>query len=356
MRIAIIGGSVAGASAALLFAGNAEVSVYEQKRKEEIGKKTCANIVSKTFSDVLKKIGIKEKRKFFRKKINQANFFAGNAKLSFSVKDYKIDRTAFLDEVVSKAKKKGARFYFETEFLGFKKRNDYYELTLKSGKDIIKTYADIIIGADGALSRVAEFIKKKRKFFIVSEIPKKDNFEHLKFDESSWNVFLRPEFGYYAYLDYEFAGVECRLGKSLKRYEKNFFSFLEIKKPRNLEASLEPEPGYSRPKGNVFLIGDAGGYVKFNGGGIVPAIMSSIAVRDIILKRNYKLFRKLEKAQFVNRIATKVFEKMDENDWKKLFEILRDKKFSRLVEERDEINFIKYFDLKLLKFLPKIIC
>jgi flavin-dependent dehydrogenase len=301
----------------------------------------------------LNELKIKAKRDFFKKKITKAVFISKENKLEFSIEDYKLNRQAFLDEVIAKSKKKGARFYFETELLNVRKSGSHYELILKSGKKTVKTYADTIIGADGALSRVSEFIGRKKKFFIVSEAPAKKL--PGRFDDKSWNVFLRKDFGYYAYRDYELAGVECSLGKNIKAYQKNFFSFLHLKKSKEIISAIVPKPAYLAQKGNIFLIGDAGGYAKFNGGGIIPSIESAIAARNILLNKDYGLFKKLSRSQRLNKLISKVLERMDEKDWQEMFKILKDRKFSKLVEERDELNFIKYFDFRLLKFLVKLI-
>jgi flavin-dependent dehydrogenase len=354
MKVVIIGSSIAGASLAYTLAkSGVNVEVYERKARKDIGKKVCANIVSKTFLSSLKDLEINKTKKLFRNKFDKAVFISGKNAIEFPTRCYKLNRQVFLDILIEKAMKKGARFHFKTEFLKFEKWNNEYKSYLRENNHIIAVNSDILVGADGTSSKVAECSGlKRRNFFITSESPVRTD-KHFK--KNAWYVFLKPEFGYYAFFDHEYAGTGCRLGKNLGAYQKSFFSYLKIK-PAKIVAALEPEPGCIKPKDGLFLIGDAGGHVKFNGGGIVPAIRSAIAARDIILRKDYKLFRRIRFLQFINKILARAFEKMDEDDWRNLFEILKDKKFQKLIENRDEISIYEKVavDPRFLRFIPKL--
>ena len=56
MRAVIIGCSAAGASEALALSKDFDVSVYEKAERQNIGKKTCANVVTKSFVKYAKEI------------------------------------------------------------------------------------------------------------------------------------------------------------------------------------------------------------------------------------------------------------------------------------------------------------
>jgi hypothetical protein len=57
----------------------------------------------------------------------------------------------------------------------------------------------------------------------------------------------------------------------------------------------------------------------------------------------------------MNRIVSKAFSKMSDKDFDKLLEILKDDKFSDVVQKRDEFEkteYLKMFDTRFLRFIP----
>jgi flavin-dependent dehydrogenase len=98
--------------------------------------------------------------------------------------------------------------------------------------------------------------------------------------------------------------------------------------------------------------------VKFSGGGIVPALASAFAVKEAIINKNCRELRSMRKKIFINKLILKAIKRMSDNDFDCLIEIMKDSKFSGILEKRDELekkDYIKLLDLRLLKFFPKLI-
>jgi len=360
MRIVIIGSSIAGASAALALSKYSNVNVFEQKKKQDIGKKLCANIVTPSFLNYSRELGLDSKQ-FITSRFNKAIFISKNNDLFLRTKEFRIDRQKFLDAAVKKAGKQGARFYFETEFLDFKKEDGKFVIYLRKGKKNASVKADVLIGADGALSRVAEKanLSKNRKNFLVmqSEVPLKN----LKFraDRGAYYIHLNRQFGYYSYIfpfkDMAIIGSGNLIEKAKENYSK-FLKFLRVK-PKKISAALIPFPKKTRFRKNLILIGDAACSVKFSGGGIIPSMADAIAARNMLIKKDSDKFRAAKNRIFMNRIASKVFLKMKDKDLDYLLEVMKSKGFAGLLEKRDKFgksDYMKALDIRFLRFLSKI--
>jgi len=361
MRVIIIGSSIAGASAALALSKYANVNVFEQKKKQDIGKKLCANVVTPSFFNYSKELGLDAKQ-FIASKFSKAVFISKSNGLFLRTKEFRIDRQKFLDAAIKKAAGQGAKFYFETEFLDFKREKNKFVIYLRKGKKNVSVKADALIGADGALSRVAEKanLSKGRKNFLVmqSEVPLKS----LKFrvDRDAYYIHLNREFGYYSYIfpfkDKAIIGSGNIIERAKENYS-NFLKFLEVH-PKKISAALIPFPQKTHFRKNLVLIGDAAGSVKFSGGGIVPSMADAIAARNLLIRKDSDNFRVAKNRIFMNRLASKVFLKMKDKDLDYLLDVMKDKKFSGLLEKRDKFgkgDYSKALDIRFWRFLPKLL-
>ena len=356
MKIAIIGSSVAGATAALLLANCADVVVYEKKAKNEVGKKLCANVVTSLFLEYAKKLGLTPGRCVIGK-FSKAVFISKNNKTALKTTEIKVDRQRFLHDIVKKAEKK-AHFNFNTELTDFE-MNGKFVLHLKSGKRKFTDTADILIGADGALSKVAEKIGFKRDYFLClqTEIPKSKL--KIGLEKNSYRVYLGKEFGYYSYIfPYKNKAIigTGDFPKNAKNKFEKFLKFLKIKNAK-INGALISTPKPFKWRKNLFLIGDAGADVKFSGGGIIPAMMAAFGVRDAIVNNDFSKLRDINKRDFVNRLLMKAMMKMNDEEFNYLLEALKDRKFSGIVDKRDKFELKEYskmLDLRFLRFLPKI--
>lgn len=343
IKITIIGGSISGSVLAYLLAREGyEVRVYEQKKQKDIGNKLCANIVTKSFLKYIKNLGISPKE-IIESRFEKAVFLLDKEKFVFPVEDYKINRQKFIDLLIKKSKKAGVKFYFG-----------------KKIKEI--NFQDIIIGADGAFSMVAKKkgLWQKRKFAICTQITCNGKIKNLKINKKNYYVFLDKNFGYYSYVFPSKRKLTIGNGEFItKESDKpsnsfdNFLSFLNIRKSKK-EVALIPLPKVIKTKkDNIFLTGDAACFIKFNGGGIIPAIEGAFALADLIKRKDYSKIRKLQNKIFVNSLVTKLIQKIKYQNLEYFLKIVeKDKKLRNLIKERDNISMRH---VKYLFFKPKLI-
>jgi len=362
MRVAIIGSSIAGSSLACLLAENAAIMVYDSKARKDIGKKFCANVVTSSFSKYVKMLGLNPE-KYIISRFNTAVGISKNNRFEFKTDEFKIDREKLIEDLIARAEKKGVQFNFGTKLISLRKEGKNFLITFERGEEIFTDEADILVGADGALSEVAKKtgLWNDRRFYLVmqTEIP----LNNLKTDikKGSYNVYAGKEFGYYSYVFPSKDKVTIGVGdvpEKVKEKYNLFLKFLGIKKTGKMQAALIPEPKVIPQKKNLFLIGDAGCHVKFSGGGIIPAILAANAIKEIIVNKNYKKLKELNRRTFFNKMATKMIWKMNDKDFDDFFEILKDRKFQGFLEKRDELEKKEYFkllDRRLLKFFFKIL-
>ena len=357
IKITIIGSSIAGSSLAYLLArSNVNVRVYEQEKEKDVGKKLCANIITKTFIKFARKLGINP-NKVIENKFKKAVLKFQNKEVIIPIKEYKLNREKFVNLLIKKAKQEGAKFFFKTKFISLKKKNKGYEITLKKSRKITEK-TDIIVGADGATSEVAKKANlwQNRKLGLAIQIKSKKH--KLKIKKQEYYIFLDKKYGYYSYIvpskKYTVIGGGDYVENNPNKNFKNFLSFLKIKRGKK-QAALVPAPKPIKPrKDNIFLIGDAACHARFSAGGIIPAIKASFALRDIITKNNYTSMKKLEKQVFLNSILSNVIKNFNDKDFSRLLEITsKNKKIKNLVTLRDEFSTKKFVDILLKN--PKLI-
>lgn len=360
MKIVIIGCSIAGASAALALSGNASISVYEKKSRQDVPKKICANVVTYSFLKYCRELGLKPEN-FLVSRFTKAFFLSRKNDLFLPTKEFRIDRAKFLDSAIKNAQKKGAKFNYNAEFVSFRKEKGKFIIKLKKGNKEIIEKADILIGADGALSRVSENAGiKGKKFWLCmhTEIPASRI--KFNFEKDAYYLFLERRFGYYAYIfpfkDKVIVGSGDFIEKAEKNYQ-NFLKFLRIK-PAKTEAALISFPKNVHNTKNMFLIGDAACSTKFSGGGIVPAIMDAIAARNIIVHKNLGHYKIAKKRIRLNILVAKILSRLSDKEFDGLLKVLKHEKFASILEKRDEFErkeYLKMFDLRLLKYLIKAV-
>ena len=354
-KVIIIGSSVAGCSAANLLAEDCEVIVYEQKAREDVGKKLCADIVTPSFLKYAGILGINPD-KCIISKFKKAIAVSENQIAEFKTDEFKISRIKLIEELINKAERKGAKFEFKSPFKDFKEEKGGFIVYLK---DEINN-CDILIGADGAVSNVARKagLWKNRKLMLA--IQSNVQSKKLDIDKDTYYVYLGKEkFGYYSYIfpskNEAVVGMEDRPKNVREKYD-NFIKILNIDKIKK-DAALIPEPQIIPQKKNLFVIGDAGCHIKFSSGGIIPSMMAAEAVSDIIIKKDYGKLKKLNRRTFMNRLATKLFWNLSDKEFDHFLSVLKDRKFYELLEKRDEYSgkdYMSFMDLRLFRYLFKI--
>lgn len=359
-KVAIIGCSIAGSALALLLGKEGiDVKVFEQKSKAEIGDKVCGNVVTSSFLKLARGMGINPK-KIIAKKFSVAEFNSQNNSVNLAVEDYEIDRKKLVEEIVRKAEDKDVEFFFNAKFKGFKKTSSGYGIFIDNEpiSDI-----DCIIGADGALSEVAKKagLWQNRNFWLAvqAKIPKK-RFRKIKIASDKYRIFFIPKFGHYSYVfssGGHFVAGTLASPETAKERFREFADFLGVGKCR-IESALIPLPRKIKwRRGNIFLSGDAACQTKFSGGGIVPAIESAFALARLIVDGKTKRFNELKKEILFHQLITKIFGRMNANDFDNLFDIAKKSKIS--LKSRDELRkWALGFALRnprLIRLLPKLI-
>jgi len=359
MRVIIIGSSIAGSAAAYLLSREGiEAVVYEQKSRKDIGKKVCANILTSMIKGILKDFGINSKE-LIKNKYNSFNVLSKNKKLSFKTEEYEFDRVKLLEKLIKKAEAKGAKFFFNSSFKGFKKKEGKFSILLSKERKNFIDSCDFLIGADGALSEVAKQsgLWNNRKFFLNLQAKVSRNSIKNKIylpDKNGYNILLGKDFGYYSYIfsskNRLVIGLGDRPERNVKKQFENLMKLLEIKRFK-IEGALIPKPQVIGTKPGIFLIGDAGCQMKFSGGGIIPALMAAKAVKEILVDKDSKDYNRLNSRIRMNRLFTKFFENMSDKRADNILNIVKDKRFSSFPKYRD---YISKTDLKKL-LSPKLI-
>lgn len=356
-KVIIIGASIAGASAACMLAEHCNVIVYEQKARKDIGKKVCANVVTNSFLKYAKMLGLNPK-KYIVHRFNRAIGFSESNKVEFKTEEFRINRENLIRDLIKLAVKHGAKFVFNTEFKKFEKKDGKYIIKFNNKEDS----CDILVGADGALSNVAKksSLWNNRRLYLVmhTEIPFRAA-KKLNIDRKTYYIYFGRKTGYYGYIfPYKnkiVIGAGDEIYKAKEKY-RDFLKFVGIKGGKT-NAALVPEPKVIPWKKDLFLIGDAGCNIKFSGGGIVPSMIAAIALKEVIVDKDYKRIKNLNKRTLINRIGTKLIKKWNDEDFDNILEILKDEKFKDIVMRRDEFkkaDYLKILDLRLLKFFLKI--
>ncbi|MBU0929940.1 MAG: NAD(P)/FAD-dependent oxidoreductase [Nanoarchaeota archaeon] len=354
--ISIIGaGPIGSYTAYLLAKENQEVHLFEDHH--EIGKPVqCTGIVTNSIKNI-----IPIERKFLVNKINKVKVFSPNKKnIEFKLKNPNliIDRTKFDQYLADKAEKAGARLHTNYKFIDFKK-----PYVIFNDRKPFKT--DILIGADGPLSRVAKVsgLYGKREFVIGLQARINSSFEknlvkfYLNENYFGWVVPESRDIG--------------RVGIAAKSNAKDHFnSFLKLigkkYKTKEYQSGLMPvyDPSINTFKDNIYLVGDAATMVKpTTYGGIVQGLMAAEELsKAIISNLDYNsLWRaRIGKELRYGLMIRKVMDNFSQKDYNELLELLNKSNVKRVISNIDrdfpsKILFnIALKQPKLLKFIKNL--
>jgi len=355
--INIIGAGPAGLYTAYLLAKKGkEVNVFEEHK--EIGFPIqCTGITTshlKKFTEI--------KKEFLVNKLTTARVCSKNNFIDFKLKNENlvIDRKKFDNYLAKKAKQAGAKIFLNHKYLGYSNNSIMTKNTKENRLKKLKT--EILIGADGPLSKVSELINKKNPdFWIGAQARVKIKAQKNIFEAHLGSIV--PNF--FAWLVPEKRGI-ARIGlaakKNVNTYLKKFLKFKNIKQNDVIEyqGGLIPiyNPKLKIQNKNIFLIGDAAAQVKATtGGGLIPALSSSKILNDsIINNKNYeKEFKKnAEKDLLVSLKIRKVLNKFSDKNYDYLIKLCENKKIKETIEKHDR-EFPSRFLMKLLLDEPRFL-
>ncbi len=265
--------------------------------------------------------------------------------------DYVFDRRKFDEHMANIAMKEGAVFSFGKRFVGFSDGKINFE-------DGSTFETDLIVGADGPLSKVAKHFGmfNDRKFMNALQARAKGKFYadtfvvYLGEKYFGWSVPENPSFSR--------IGVICSDGMA----KKHFDSVLEKENGSIIEyqSGIIPvyQPKIKCQKGNVFLLGDAATQCKASThGGLIQGMLAANALKDAILSgESYdKLWRKkLGKDLYMHLKLRERIDKLSDNRLNYLIKLVNKEKVKNILEtyERD---FASKIIFKLLAREPRFL-
>jgi len=318
MKVVIVGAGPIGCYTARLLKQKGINPLLIEEHKE-IGRPVhCAGVVG---CEVFKRSALPLPLDSIRSHIDGAEIFYGKESFSLRRKNvaYVIDR-----EIFDKALGESLEVMYETKFLGFEATKKGY--TVETDKGDLP--ADIIIGADGAVSRVRDAAGLNgdiRYFrgaqFRISTKERGENFVkvYIKKPFFSWIV---PENDGFVRTGIISENPFCDLKQFLK----------EVK----LDGQIMGKFGGMIPvgicqtvKGNVVLVGDAACQVKpLTHGGIFYGMRAAEILADCIARARLSEYDRLWKARYGSEIRLglyfkNIYEELSEKDLSVIFQVMR---------------------------------
>jgi flavin-dependent dehydrogenase len=330
VKVAVVGGSVAGLSAAnfLLSSGlDCEVSIIE--RKKAFGDKiVCAGGIA---SFMIKKLQLQVPDEFIARKVQRVRFYSPN--LDYA--DLELHKEYGLILWRDRWEKWLGQ---QVEELGAK-----VHLDIKDSAEMLKD-ADVIVGADGltGVSRrlVGKPFPSSGDVHMGIQAVGKTKFA----DEEAISLFFGrwiPEG--YGWL-FPLQGGEFRIGlgvpltyaSNLQRYFDTFVTSVEAELSEKPKVKMIPTaPPEKTLVGNamgkpIAFVGDAGLMCDpATGGGIAPAILGAKCLAESLGKGNLNLYDKLWKAELYRKNKQRyglkqVLCELSDAEWEKLVDLLKD--------------------------------
>jgi flavin-dependent dehydrogenase len=270
-----------------------------------------------------------------------------SAVVSLNRPDLIIERSRLIRALAKEAQQAGAQFEYDTRFLGLSPNNNGLHVQVDRAGRREELYAESVVGADGATSRVARAsgwppVETVPLVQAVVKLPKDCPADTTRVwfvpDDTPYFYWLIPESAERGAL-----GVIGEQGRDTKRC---FDRFLEKKGFEPLEWQGARIPVYrrwvnvQRTVGNseVYLVGDAAAQVKVSTiGGIVTGFRGARGVADAILQRGRSELRALRRELETHWLVRRTLHHFQQEDYCKLVDMLSDSTRESLGEiNRDE--------------------
>jgi flavin-dependent dehydrogenase len=343
-EIVVVGGSAAGLyTAARVAQGGRPVRVLESRPALEPATRTL--IVTSHFRKQVNGAAnasiLNEIRKF-------ELFTNGrSATVALSKPDLIIERSRLIRGLAEEAAQAGAQFEYDTRFLGLSPNARGLHVQVDRSGRREELYAQSVVGADGAVSRVA----RAAGWPAVETVPLVQAVVKLPKDcpPDTTRVWFVPEDTPYFYWlvpespERGALGVIGEHGRDTKKY---FLRFLEKKGFEPLEWQGARIPVYrnwvpvQRTVGHseVYLVGDAAAQVKVSTiGGIVTGFRGAQGVADAILKQGHSELRALRRELSTHWLIRRALHYFQQEDYCRLVDMLNDSTRESLGEiNRDE--------------------
>lgn len=349
-RVVIIGASAAGLFAAYLLAKEGiPVELYEGR--ESLGEPSRTLIVTGRLGQVLGFIP----HEAILNRINSIQLISANRESTVELRqpDLVIERRKLIELLAEKATEEGAEIRLGFRFLGFEDQIDELILSLRgqAGGRLHSVKANVLIGADGALSDVAKAATKDlgETMAIVQAkvtLSKSGSAHRVKV----WFDKKKTEFFYWLIPESESRAAIGLISRTRKEAEQNLSDFLRSQECEILEFQAAQVPlhnSFSQPsrrlsKSRILFVGDAGGQVKATtmGGVVVGLEGAKAAARAIMDRMPYrKTLRSLRAELALHSMMRAILSRFDDQDYDQLLELLDARTRSVLANHnRDELK------------------
>jgi flavin-dependent dehydrogenase len=261
--------------------------------------------------------------------------------------DLIIERSRLIRALAEEAQAAGAQFEYDTRFLGLSPNGNGLHVQVDRAGEREEIYADSVVGADGAASRVA----KASGWPPVETVPLVQTLVKLPKDcaADTTRVWFIPDdtpYFYWLIPESDQRGALGVIGEHGRDTKRCFERFLEKKGFEPLEWQGARIPVYrgwvsvKRTVGNseVYLVGDAAAQVKVSTvGGIVTGFRGARGVADAILRKGQSELRALRRELGTHWLVRRALHHFQQEDYCRLVDMLNDSAKESLGEiNRDE--------------------
>jgi flavin-dependent dehydrogenase len=329
-EISIIGGSAAGFFTSYLLAGRGlNVRLFEAK--EQISPPPRTLIVTKYMKDLLGPLS----NGTIINKIHRFELFTDGKSATIPLKhpDLIIERSKLIHELATKAQYTGVEIITGKRFSDLKLNGNKLSFSLSRNGDIFKESADILVGADGAFSKVA----RSAGWPMQSTVPLNQAIVELPKDMSpdTTRVWFIPEDTPYFYWLIPHSathGVLGMIGAKGSDTQRTLETFIEKKALTATEFQRSQTPEFNQwipyfkklGKSHVYLVGDAAGHVKVTTvGGVVTGFRGALGVTEAILNGgSSKSLQTLKKELNNHLLIRKVLNGFTQKNYSDLLDLL----------------------------------
>lgn len=331
-EVAIVGGSAAGFFLARLFAENRlPVRVFEGAT--ELNPEARTLIVTSRMRDIL---GPLEGASVVNE-IRQFELFTDGRAATVALRrpDLVVERSTLIKGLAERAGAAGARIVFGQRFVDLAPNGAQLSITTErtQGGATEKALADVVIGADGAASRVARVAGWPRQATVPLLQATVKWPPHIPPDRVRvW--FVPDETPYFFWLIPESPtrGVVGLIGERGSRIRASLERFLEKQALDPIELQAARIPLYTGwvpvhkciGGGDVYLVGDAGAHVKVTTvGGVVTGFRGALGVAETILNRgSSRELRRLRRELDRHLLIRRVLHGFTQADYSRLVDLL----------------------------------
>ncbi len=328
-EVIVVGGSAAGLCTSLHLArGGRNVRVLESKPTLDPAPRTLI------VTDHLKNQISSQAASCILNEIRRFELFTDgrSAQVALNRPDLIIERSRLIRSLAEEAKQAGAELTYDTRFLGLSPNGRGLRVQVDQAGHRNELHAESVIGADGAVSRVARSagwppIETVPLMQALIKLPKDCPQDTTRVwfvpDDTPYFYWLIPESAERAAI-----GVIGEHGQATKQ---SFDRFLEKKGFEPLEWQGARIPVYKRwvpvqrtvGNGEVYLVGDAAAQVKVSTvGGIVTGLRGARGVADAILSRGTGELRALRRELSTHWLIRRALHYFQQADYSHLVDLL----------------------------------